>query len=184
MPMNDITDMRFGRLIALSPSTERKDGKIVWDCFCDCGSFIKVLGTSLRSGGTRSCGCLNKDSAKSRFFKHGDSPACKSSKSPNNQLYHRWLEIKKRCSNPNVINYVYYGGKGISVCSEWLDYINFKNWALLNGYEQRLTIDRIDNSGNYEPDNCRWITRAENASRARRQTLFREHREVQDACQG
>ena len=85
------------------------------------------------------------------------------------RLYRIFTGIKERCYNPHCNNYKYYGGKGITICSEWLGeqgLQSFIEWALNNGYEEHLTIDRIDSSKPYSPDNCQWITQAENASRA------------------
>ena len=76
-------------------------------------------------------------------------------------LYNKWCAMKERCSNPHNKKYSRYGGRGIKVCDEWLDFTKFRDWCLSNGYSQELTIDRIDNDGNYEPANCRFVSRAE-----------------------
>ena len=89
-------------------------------------------------------------------YKHGDTGS---------KLHYVWKEMRQRCSNSNNPAYVRYGGKGVKVCQEWLDFVGFRDWALGSGYEFGLTIDRIDNDGNYEPSNCRWITRAQNAGK-------------------
>lgn len=97
----------------------------------------------------KNCGC------KRHNLKHGES-RCKG----NTRLYAIWTGIKARCNNPNRNRYYCYGGKGIKVCEEWNnDYLKFKEWALINGYEEHLTIDRKENDRNYEPDNCRWVTK-------------------------
>jgi hypothetical protein len=82
---------------------------------------------------------------------------------PKNRLYSIWTTMKQRCYNPKNVNYKLYGARGIIVCSEWrFSFRSFKTWAFQNGYDEKLTIDRINNDGNYEPDNCRWVTREEN----------------------
>ena len=92
---------------------------------------------------------------------HGDAFAGKKKR-----LYNIWDKIKQRCGNPNVYYYHRYGGRGISVCKEWLEYVPFKTWALANGYADNLTIDRIDNDGNYDPSNCQWITHSANVRKS------------------
>ena len=79
------------------------------------------------------------------------------------RLYRTWTAMKQRCCNPNLKNYPWYGGKGVVVCDEWLDYATFRAWVVSNGYSKAMTIDRIDSDGNYEPSNCRWCTSAENS---------------------
>lgn len=88
------------------------------------------------------------------------------------RLYRCWIDMKGRCLNENYVNYKYYGGRGIIVCDEWLDdFIAFYNWAISNGYSDNLTIDRIDNNGNYEPGNCRWATKSvQNMSKRHKNT--------------
>lgn len=152
----DITNQRFGRLIALKRCERPKGHPAVWLCLCDCGNYKEVTLNHLRRG-TKSCGCLSKEIAperaklaklKERAIKHGDFGT---------KLYGVWAGMKRRCNNPNVLHYEDYGGRGIKVCDSWNDYINFKEWAISSGYKEGLTLDRIDVDGNYEPSNCRWV---------------------------
>ena len=104
--------------------------------------------------------------------KHGDA------KGRGTRLYETWSGMKKRCYNLNTKDYKNWGGRGIKVCAGWHEYLNFKKWALANGYADNLTIDRIENNGNYEPSNCQWITKAENASKGASKFTMGEAREI------
>lgn len=153
----DLTGMKFGRLTVLYRSENGMcSGKPVtrWMCRCDCGIEKTVDGHSLARGRTKSCGCLNAETRKrlltERATTHG---GCYT------RLYHIWAHMKYRCYNPNDAKYKDYGGRGITVCSEWLaGFENFRGWALSSGYSDNLSLDRIDVDGNYEPSNCRWAT--------------------------
>lgn len=157
--MYDLTGMRFGKLRALFRLPKGKAGKqAAWHCLCDCGNEVNVLSYNLRSGHTKSCGCVHDERMKQGLrSSHG---LIKS------RLYSIWENMKSRCYNPNTNNYKYYGARGISICPEWKDDFQiFYDWAMANGYSDELSIDRIDVDGNYEPSNCRWaddITQANN----------------------
>lgn len=161
----DLTGLRFGTLTVLHRAATLRPGKARWQCRCDCGGEITVFAFNLTSGAQHRCSaCASKAQAKT-LTKHG---ACAS------RLYKTWNDMLQRCDNPNLSNYRNYGGKGVKVCDAWRDFEGFQAWALLAGYADDLTIDRIDSDGDYEPDNCRWLSRSENA---RRGSLSRWHKQ-------
>lgn len=122
-----------------------KNNKARFLCQCHCGEKFVCVGSAIKSGNTRSCGCLGKRNR----LTHGGA---------NTKLYFVWHEMKRRCSDENHRNYRRYGGRGIKVCSEWdKDFGVFKEWATNNGYKEGLTIDRINNDDGYKPSNCRWV---------------------------
>ena len=169
----NLTGMKFGRLTVLYDTGERRHGLVVWSCKCSCGNLTPVVSMSLKSGDTRSCGCLAKETATRRLReihirqKGSDNPQYIHGEcSKKTRLYQCWTNMKSRCFNSKTWGYTWYGKKGIVVCPEWKNsYIVFRQWAVNNGYKDNLTIDRIDGRGNYEPSNCRWITRVENCKR-------------------
>lgn len=166
----DLTGKRYNRLTVIS---FHGDGR--WLCRCDCGNYKIINGSSLKNGNTKSCGCIHSEQLAKRNSdnrKHGHT---------DDRLYGIWHGIKQRCCDPNRKDYKNYGGRGIKVCDEWLnDFSAFREWAIASGYDynakfMECTIDRIDNNGNYEPDNCHWVSMKEQ-TKTRRDTRVRDSR--------
>lgn len=145
----NLTGQRFGRLVVIrqAPTVKRR---AQWLCKCDCGTEKVIPAGALQRGHTQSCGCLRRDVAREKATTIGGYSTEK--------LHGVWNTMKQRCRNPKSRDYAYYGLRGIKVCDAWLDYLQFRSWALANGYKEGLTIDRINPDGNYEANNCRWIS--------------------------
>lgn len=151
MNAEDLSGKRYGRLIAIELIGKTKQGNALWRCKCDCGKETIARASTLKSGNTQSCGCYRSEYWRSQMTKHGEC---------NSRLAHIWYSMRARCRNQNNPAYRNYGGRGISVCKEWDDSFEaFREWALSNGYDPALSIDRVDNNGNYEPHNCRFADR-------------------------
>lgn len=162
----DLSSRKFGRLTVLKKASYRHRTNPVWICRCECGNQTAVIQENLLNGHTKSCGCLSKDTASRNNSTHRES---------HSRLYGVWRSMKARCQNPKIGQYKNYGGRGISVCEEWQQYEQFRDWALSHGYDPnapfgKCTIDRIDNDGDYEPSNCRWVDFKTQAQNKRRKT--------------
>lgn len=162
----DIAGKRFGRLVALEDigQAPKARGRL-WLCACDCGSLHAVSAGWLRNGNTQSCGCAQREAA---------AMSCVA-RSTHGITGHRISTIHRnmiaRCDNPDAVSYPYYGKRGIRVCADWYDLQTFADWAFSNGYADDLTIDRIDNDGDYGPANCQWSTYQEQARNRSSNTL-------------
>lgn len=159
----DLSGHRFGKLTVIE-RIGTKNNSPYWKCKCDCGNYTNATSANLKSGNVISCGCQRIESAQT----HGLSKT---------RIYHIYSGMKSRCFNKNYHAYKHYGGRGITVCDEWLGengFQNFYEWSMNNGYADNLTIDREDNDKGYSPDNCRWVTQ-EIQARNKRSNLLIEY---------
>lgn len=175
----DLTGQTFGELTVIKRTKDKilpsGQHKTQWLCKCKCGNLTTQMAGHLRSGAVVSCGCVRANQLAIRNHKHG---LC------NTRQHSIWQTMKKRCYDTHNKNYNDYGGRGITVCDEWLhDFRAFYDWSMANGYADNLTIDRKDVNGNYEPSNCRWATMKEQANNTRRNHLITYNGKTQTIAQ-
>ncbi len=156
----NLSGRKYGRILVIAKSHSDSYNRSYWWCECACGEYITVRGTHLNSGGIKSCGCLMREMVKGSNngnYKHGKRYE---------RIYTTYVHMMGRTTNINDFNFKHYGGRGIKVCNKWKnDFMSFYKWAMLNGYKDDLTIDRIDNNKGYFPVNCQWITHSENVAK-------------------
>lgn len=155
---------KYGRWTVLAFSHVASGRRQMYLCRCDCGTIKPVSIVAIKQGHTISCGCLQKEKTRT----HGGTYDINHKKQ---RLYRIYDHVKYRCLCPTCDAYKHYGGRGIKICKEWLNYENFRSWALANGYKDNLTLDRIDVNGDYCPENCRWISQKEQ-QRNKRTNVF------------
>ena len=171
MKLEDLSGKRFGHLVVIEKAERNpKSPSTRWCCLCDCGNKTFAYSFQLKNRKKMSCGCMRASQQRESVTTHGGRYT---------RLYRTWVNMKQRTGNPKHEAYPNYGGRGIRVCEEWISsFERFRDWAISTGYNDDLTIDRINVDGNYEPSNCRWITKAEQ-NRNQRSNVLIEYNGVQ-----
>lgn len=162
--MDDLIGKKIGSLCVLERAGSDRSNHALYLCLCDCGNKKTFRGTQLR-GKIESCGCKRVEKNAQRLTKH---------RMYGTRLYRIWCGIKKRTilKDYRDVTKRNYWGRGVNICDEWVDFENFMNWALSNGYNDSLTIDRIDNDKGYFPNNCRWVTIRQQANNRRNNVII------------
>lgn len=174
----DIIGKKFGQLKVLEKTEIRanNNGEYKYKCECTCGKITFVRKSNLKSGNSKTCGYCN------RSVRH--SPLSNGLRSKNKRLYSIYQNMKQRCYDENSITYKNYGKRGIKICDEWLnDYSKFYNWSIENNYQNNLSIDRINNDGDYCPQNCRWATKEEQQNNTRNNRKIKYNNEIKTLAQ-
>jgi hypothetical protein len=169
MGVKNLLGIVFGRLTVIEDNSRSKQGNVIWKCKCECGNEVLVNSSYLITGTTRSCGCLKKEESIIRFTTHGKTRT---------RLYTTWSSMNQRCYDQKCKSYSAYGGKGVTICDEWKSFVTFQKWAEQSGYNDELTIDRKDSTGNYCPENCQWISFPDNREKHRNSIMLSHDGEV------
>lgn len=169
----DLTGIRFGKLVAISPNGQNKAKQYLWNCLCDCGNTSVVVGSNLIRGNTKACGCVRLTEIGDRTRKHGMGKS---------RIFKIWAGMRKRCLNPQCLSYKLYGGRGIKICQRWNSFDLFYKDMYI-GYSDNLSLDRIDPNGDYEPNNCRWATTKEQNNNRRNNRVIEYNGEVKTLSQ-